>query len=288
LKILVTGIAGAIGSNIFENLSLDSTVEVWGICRDKFSFTCSFNPKYPERIVELDLSKKQESLLLPEKFDLLIHAAAITPNSKRDKFDYLENLSIARNIAELSKTLNVERFFMLSTGSVYKNNYTICNENSEIDELNSYGKSMFDSEKIIQNDLINVTVFRLFYVYGIHYNNDTTLVNKLRKRIANNCEVSVSERLDTDEINPLYFDDLMAVLRKFFTSNFPNDIYNLAGPNSILFKHFLQMITTLENKEVKIVIDKKIQSPLVASTNKVNRYISKDSFTTFEQSILKL
>ncbi len=288
MKILITGVTGAIGSNIFENLTLDSTLEVWGICRDKQTFSLNFNPKYSEKIVELDLSKKYRHLLLPEKFDLLIHAAAITPNSKRENFDFLENMSIARNITKLSKTLKVDRFFMLSSGSVYKNKDVICNENSEIDELNNYGKSMFESENIIQNDLINVTVFRLFYVYGIHYNNDTTLINKLRKRIANNIEVSVSERFDTDEINPLYFNDLMTVIKMFFTSDFPDGIFNLAGPNGILFKHVLQILSNLENKEIKIVLDKKTQSPLMASTNKINQYIPKDSFTTFEQSILKL
>ena len=288
MRILITGVAGAIGSNIFENLSQDSTIEVWGICRDKQTFMLNFNPKYPGRIVELDLSKKITHLLLPEKFHLLIHAAAITPNSKRENFDFLENISIARNITKLSKALKVDRFFMLSSGSVYKNNSDICNENSELDELNNYGQSMFESEKIIQNELLNVTVFRLFYVYGIHYNNDTTLINKLRKRIANNIEVSVSERFDTDEINPLYFNDLITVLKKFYISDFPNGIYNLAGPNCILFKNMLEIITAMENKDIKIVIDKKTQSPLVASTNKVNSYIPKDSFTTFEQSILKL
>ena len=288
MKILITGVAGAIGSNIFHNLSQDSNLEVWGICRDRNNFISYFNPKHPERIVELDLSKNHKHLLLPEKFDVLIHAAAITPNSKREKFDFLENISIARKITKLSKDLKVDRFFMLSSGSVYKNKDVICNENSEIDELNNYGKSMFESENIIQNDLINVTVFRLFYVYGIQYNNDTTLINKLRKRIANNIEISVSESFDIDEINPLYFNDLITVLKKFYNSDFPNDIYNLAGPNCILFKNMLDLITAMEKKDIKIVIDKKTQSPLVASTNKVNRYIPKDSFTTFEQSILKL
>jgi nucleoside-diphosphate-sugar epimerase len=259
-------VSGTLGSNIFEYFSKSEHIEAWGICRDKSVFISNFNPKYPDRIIELDLSEKYENEFIPLNVDLLIHAAAITPNSKRVKFNYLDNISISNNVIEISKLMNVKRFFMLSSGSVYKNNSMLCNEDSDFDELNSYGKSMLESEKVIQNSLKNVTVFRLFYVYGVHYYNDTTLVNKLRKRIANNIEIRVSEKFDTDEINPLYFNDLISVVEKFYNSDLPCGIYNLAGPKRILFKYFLHLLSNLEGEKIKVVLDKNVPSPLIAST----------------------
>ena len=288
MKILITGVAGTLGSNLFDYFSKDDQIEVWGVCRDKNAFIANFNPKYPDRILALDLSKKYADEFLPPNVDLMIHTAAITPNSKRINFNYSENISIATNLVEICKSMKVNSLFSLSSGSVYKNNSLMCAEDSDLDELNSYGKSMAESEKILQNNLKNVTVFRLFYVYGINYNNDTTLVNKLRKMIADKLEVRVSERFDNDQINPLFFSDLISVIKKFSSSNLPCGIYNLAGPETISFKYFLQLLSNLEGQNLKIVLDKSVPSPLIASTKKLNKFIPINSFTTFEESVLSL
>ena len=171
MKILLTGGSGYLGSILTRKLLANGHhVKILdNFLFGKDSIKDIENNKNLE-IVEgdiRDLSIVGKSL---KKIDSVIHLASIvgTQSAELDPKTSIEiNFMATRNIAELCKIYKIKQFIFASTCSVYgaQPNQLIA-ENSEVNPLDSYGLSKFQSERAILQVYDYPTILRLGTLFG--------------------------------------------------------------------------------------------------------------------------
>jgi UDP-glucuronate 4-epimerase len=184
MKILVTGAAGFIGSNLAEKLAKRGD-EVVGLD----NFNNYYDPKkkrineerlnaYPNfRMVELDIRDRQRILTLfeTEKFDAVAHLAALAGvrNAMKYPEEYVEvDLNGTQHLMDGARNNGVKNFVMASTSSVYGDTKIIpFVETDPCDRpLQPYAAAKRASEILgyTYHHLfgLNFTAVRFFTVYG--------------------------------------------------------------------------------------------------------------------------
>ena len=100
-----------------------------------------------------------------KNIDAVIHLASIvgTQSAELDSKVSTEiNFMATRNIAELCKIYKIKQFIFASTCSVYgAQPDRLIAENSEVDPMDSYGLSKFQSERAILQTYDYPTILRL-------------------------------------------------------------------------------------------------------------------------------
>lgn len=117
MKVLITGVNGFIGSNIYEGLK--DEFDVLGISQSSESKIC-------KNYISCDLTDKdklEEVIKSNNDIDIIIHCAALAHNKgndlSKDRFMKV-NYEVSKDLIDLSnKYLNLKKFIFLSTISVY-------------------------------------------------------------------------------------------------------------------------------------------------------------------------
>ena len=171
MRILLTGGAGYLGSVLTRKLLTNGHhVRIL----DNFLFgKGSLKDIQENKKLELvtgdirDLSIVGKSL---KNIDAVIHLASIvgTQSAELDSKVSTEiNFMATRNIAELCKIYKIKQFIFASTCSVYgAQPDRLIAENSEVDPMDSYGLSKFQSERAILQTYDYPTILRLGTLFG--------------------------------------------------------------------------------------------------------------------------
>ncbi len=171
MKILVTGGSGYLGSILTRKLLVNGHhVRIL----DNFLFgKNSIKDIQNNKKLEIvkgdirDLSIVGKSL---KNIDSVIHLASIvgTQSAELDPKTSIEiNFMATRNIAELCKIYKIKQFIFASTCSVYgAQPDQLIAENSEVNPLDSYGLSKFQSERAILQVYDYPTILRLGTLFG--------------------------------------------------------------------------------------------------------------------------
>lgn len=182
MKVLITGCAGFIGSNLAKQLIKDN-VQLVGVDNFQKSYGISLKKKNIELILESDLAEFIEGDINDKKlFDELskksithvVHLAARTRVRDSSKFPdkYLStNIIGSLNVLNFARDNKIESVVMASTSSVYGTNKLPFNENQKSSTpLSVYAASKIGMENLAYafNHLYNVpiTILRFFTVYG--------------------------------------------------------------------------------------------------------------------------
>lgn len=174
MKVLLTGGSGYLGSLLTRKL-LKKNYHVRVL--DNFLFgKNSLEKVIKNKNLELvegdvrDLTIVSKSL---KNIDVVVHLASIvgTQSSELDPKTSIEiNYMATRNIAELCKLYKIRQFVFASTCSVYgAQPDKIISENSEVNPLDSYGQSKFQSERAILQSYDYPTILRLGTLFGASY-----------------------------------------------------------------------------------------------------------------------
>lgn len=174
MRILLTGGSGYLGSILTRKL-LENKHQVRIL--DNFLFgKGTLSDVLKNKNLELvegdvrDLAAVSKSL---KDIDVVVHLASIvgTQSSELDPKTSIEiNYLATRNIADLCKLYKIKQFIFASTCSVYgaqPNN--LISENSEVNPLDSYGQSKFQSERAILQSYDYPTILRLGTLFGASY-----------------------------------------------------------------------------------------------------------------------
>jgi len=187
MRILVTGAAGFIGSNMSEKL-LSLGVKVVGI--DNFSTGKIGNlPKKKNfTFYKADLRNKEalDIIFSQHDFDVVMHIAgnASIVNAFTDPQSDVENNTIATmNITNLCMEHKIPRLLYASTMVVYGKNNVQKSEKSSCVPVSTYGITKYAAERYVMNagdrtDLrfdFNTTAFRMFNCYS----DDTEILTKV-------------------------------------------------------------------------------------------------------------
>ncbi len=162
-KILVTGSAGLIGTQIVKDL-LDNNKEV---------YSC-YNKSKPELgiITHLDLTKKDDivNTMSRIKPDVVIHLGAMT------------DVELCETETELAKKINTDAteilalesekyntfFVYMSTDYVFDGKVGMKKENDKPNPINFYGKSKLDGERVFKKITTPNVIVRTSTPFGIH------------------------------------------------------------------------------------------------------------------------
>ncbi|CAH2215380.1 NAD-dependent epimerase/dehydratase family protein [Tepidibacter aestuarii] len=173
MKILVTGGAGFIGSNLADKL-ISSCHDV--VVIDNLSTGKVENLNSKAKFYKIDICNKDiVEIFEKEKFDIVYHVAAqidIQKSIQDPINDAMINVMGTINILEACRKNNVKKIIYSSTAAVYGNpNYLGIDEDHYKQPISFYGSSKLSSEYYIStySKLYNLdyTILRYSNVYGI-------------------------------------------------------------------------------------------------------------------------
>ena len=145
-KILITGCAGFIGSNLVD-LLLRKNFTIVGIDnlstgKKKNLFHALKNKNF--RLFKIDLKNKKKIIKLFKKIDTVFHLAAnadVRNGFKNPKKDLDENTIVTFNVLEAMRLNNVKKIVFSSTGSIYGEMTYTNSENAVFNSSIFYGAS---------------------------------------------------------------------------------------------------------------------------------------------------
>jgi UDP-glucose 4-epimerase len=269
-KILITGSAGFIGSNIAKKMNKKF---IYGIGRvnKKFPPSSIFKKNINKNITLKNLN------LFKEKFDFIIHCAGGGIGLSNFE-DYKKNFLPTKNVLEYIRKYSTKtKLIFLSSLSVYGNKKKKLSEEDTLDPLSTYAKNKIKSEKLCKlysnKYNISILILRVGPVYGIG----------LRKRfffdactkITNNNNIFMGTGNESRDY--LYIDDFTNLIKKILSRKMQKfDIVNVGSGIQFKIVDIIKFIKKkLGNKE-RIFFNKEGLSKnpkyLVSKNEKIKKY----------------
>ena len=306
IKILVTGIAGFIGSNLGEHL-IKGDFKIIGID--------NFDPFYDQitKMNNLELLSKASgfnfyeadirdisslrSVFNTEKPEIIIHLAAkagIRPSLKDPKTYYDVNVMGTLNILEMMKEFNVSKMIFGSSSSIYGNNKKIpFSENDNVDNpISPYASSKKSCELLCHtyHHLYNFDIFclRFFTVYGPRQRPDLA-IHKFTKLIMEGNPIPFYGDGSTER-DYTYIDDIVDGILGAMNNLKGYDIFNIGESKTI---SLTKMVTTLETIIGKKAILEKLPmqagdvEKTYADISKAKQILGYNPRFSFEEGIAK-
>lgn len=297
IKILITGIAGFIGSNVAKKLLKEKNIAVYGI--DNFSSGYKNNIPKDAKFIKGDLSDKKILKKLNFKCDYVFHFAGQSSGEKsfEDPLVDIKNNSLTTiNILEYAKRKNVKKVIYASSMSVYgdSNKSGYFRESDKLKPKSFYGISKKTSEEYIQlsSKQIPYIILRLFNVYGVGQD----LSNSKQGMIS----IYLSQALRTKNIvvkgslkrfrDFVSIDDLCQICEEIiYKKNFTNKIINIGTGKKTSVKKIISIIQKYSGKK-NIIIKKNTPGDQFGaySNNKLmHKYFKTKLSSNLEQEIKK-
>lgn len=291
MKILITGGAGFIGSNLAEKIIKKHKVVVIDNFNDTYNPTQKrknikeINNNKNYTLYEMDLRNKEEINKVfqkEKKFDCIIHLAGVggvRPSEENPTFYYEENVISTINLVEVMKQYNCKNIIYFSSSSVYGNSNKNKFKETDITDtpVSIYAATKRSSEIMLYNYYINyhfnIVIIRPFTVYGPRQRPDLA-IHTFTKKILNNEEITIFG--DGSMIRDYtYVDDIVDGVIKAIdymkTKKEQYEIFNLASSNPNSINKMVDIIQEITNKKAII----KYEEKPIGDVNKTYGDISK-------------
>lgn len=178
MKILITGVAGLLGSRLADWIVENTGNEVIGIDDLSGGYIENINPKIKFYNFNLLDHNKVNSVFEESKIDIVYHFAAyaaegLSPFIRR--YNYENNLLTSINLINSSIKNNVGRFIFASSMSVYGNKYEPpFKEDLQQAPIDPYGVAKFSVEQDLkiayEQHGLKYTIIRPHNFYGVNQN----------------------------------------------------------------------------------------------------------------------
>ncbi|GJM40822.1 MAG: epimerase [Ardenticatenaceae bacterium] len=288
MKILVTGAAGFIGSNLAEKLAkrgdsvvgLDNFNDYYDPAKKRAN-EARLNASPNFRMVEQDIRERQAmfDLFEAEKFDAVAHLAAMAGvrNAVLHPDLYVQvNLNGTQNLMDAARTVgNVQNFVMASTSSVYGNTTIIpFVETDSCDRpLQPYAAAKRAAEMLghAYHHLygLNFTAVRFFTVYGPNGRPDM-MAYLVAESVAKGKQIPLYDGgqmyRDWTFVEDIT-DGVVAALDK----PLGYEIINLGRGEPTLLKDFVQMIETLGGHPANVVHKPRLAADFVKNQADISK-----------------
>ncbi len=296
MNVLITGIAGFIGSHMAEFLAKQG-YNVDGVD--------NFNPYYSVKLKRINASiLKQKNINILEgdlqydaiyeklktNYNFIIHFAAQPGISHKSSFEsYLENNVIAtKKLVEFSKTqTELFQFINISTSSVY-GSFATKSETALPAPTSIYGTTKLAAEQLVlaeaRKECIKACSIRLYSVYGPRERPDK-LYTKLISAALNNTKFPLFEGSKLHKRSFTYVDDIVKgiflCLKKHKKTNL--EIINLGNPQQESTEQGILYVEELLKKHISLEIkpardaDQKETSANISKAKQLVGYLPKTS-----------
>jgi UDP-glucuronate 4-epimerase len=308
MKILVTGAAGFIGSNLTGYL-LKRNYQVVGID----NFNDYYSPKIKEynlkdftenpnfKLYRTDLLQKDaldEIFTSEEKFDAIIHLAAwagVTNSFEVPDIYVRNNLEATVNLLELCKKGFCQNFIFASTSSIYGNNPTPFTEEMSTDfPLAPYPATKKACEVMIytyaENFGINSTVFRIFNPNGPRMRPDLAL-----PKLIKSCEFGIefpqywsdedSEKTGRDYC---FVEHMFEAMEAVINKPLKYEVFNLGNSSPVTLAELIKTVEKVTGRQVNIKKMPPRKGEMMvtyANIEKANRMIGYNPSTSIQKIV---
>ena len=177
-KILITGVAGLLGSRLSDWIIDNTNYEVIGIDDLSGGFIDNINPKVKFYKFNLTNLKKLKDVFQKEDIEIVYHFAAYAAEGLSPfirKFNYENNIIASSNLITCSIEYSIKRFVFASSMAVYGNKYEPpFHEDLLQAPIDPYGIAKYAVEMDLkiasQQHGLNYTIVRPHNFYGINQN----------------------------------------------------------------------------------------------------------------------
>ena len=293
-KILITGVAGFIGSKLAKRFS-EEGYNVFGI--DDLSSGKLSNVPKNVNFIKLDLADKDKLKLIPKECKLILHLAGQSSGEvsfENPQNDLKRNSFSTLNLIQYGIENNFKKIIYASSMSVYGDYKMKLTENLNLKPLSCYGISKLASENYLRifSKKIPYLIFRMFNVYGPGQD-----LNNLKQGMVS---IYLSQALNTKKIiikgnqkrkrDFIYIDDVVEIWsRSIHMSKLNNEIFNLGTGVANSVKDLLQtMKEHLQNlKIIQKGSTKGDQNYVCANNNKLTKKFNYNNFVSLKDGLKK-
>lgn len=305
MKILVTGGAGFIGSNLVDSLLNDGhQIVVVDNFNDYYDVKIKEqnvsgnlnNPNYKLYRYDIENFENIEKVFQENQFDAVIHLAGragVRPSLENPQSYVLSNVLGTINLLELMKKYNVKKLVFASSSSVYGNcSADIFSEDLKVTEpISPYAASKSSCEQFIYTYYklfgINAVCLRFFTVYGPRQRPDLA-INKFARLIEDGKPIQMYGDGTTKRDYTFISDIISGIKGAIAYDKTGYEIINLGGGEPITLSRMIETIEKILDK--KAIIDRlPMQAGDVDKTvcdwSKAKRLLNYEPKTNFEDGI---
>lgn len=306
--ILITGIAGFIGSNLLDKLLQDENNFIIGID----NLNNFYDPNIKRKNIEYNLennnfnfydidllnTKALNKIFEDYKIDSIVHLAGyggVRPSIENPKLYIDNNIVATLNVLECMKNYNIKKIVYASSSSVYGNS----KENIFVETLNvSEPISPYAMTKKACEELcytyhklynINIIALRFFTVYGKRQRPDLA-ISKFTKLILEDKAIPVFGDGNTMR-DYTYIDDIVSGIISAMEYNKTSyEIINLGGGDPVSLNRMIETIEKVLGKKAiieRMSMQKGDVDKTAADISKAKRLLNYNPSTSFEEGIDK-
>jgi nucleoside-diphosphate-sugar epimerase len=325
MKILITGAAGFIGSNLAKFFD-DRKYELVLLDNLEYGYLDNLDSaNLKSKLIVTDIRKVIDPDLV-EGVDVVYHFAGISslPECQANPIKAIDvNVNGTINILEAARKSGVKKFIFASTSAIYENSHLIpFSEQHETNPDLIYSQSKKMSEEIVKSYYLNYgmksIICRFFNVYGANQDfrrKNPPFTSYIVKQALSNESLMLfnSNNVKRDYI---YISDLIDILQEFLVLDIygnPNDLtYNLCSGLSYSPTDIIQILSKILRKDLRIVqgkpeeywmkypelfgengmkhsrIEKEIMKVSIGSNKKIVDLIGKNIFISMEKGLKEI
>jgi len=303
-RILITGAAGFIGSNLINSLLQKDDVQVIGLDNfddfykreQKEKNMSSFFSNQDFSFIEGDIRNMNDLLALAE-IDVIVHLAAkagVRPSIQNPILYQEVNVSGTQNLLEFARQRNIKQFVFASSSSVYGINENVpWHEEEKLMPISPYASTKLSCEMLghVYSHLygIRFLALRFFTVYGPAQRPDLA-IHKFFNSISKGQAIPVFGDGSTSRDYTFVEDTIQGIKSAINYDQSDFEIINLGNHQAVTLSELIQSIEKICGKQA--IIDRQPEQPgdvpqTYADISKAQKLLNYHPETSLETGLLR-